>query len=371
MHIRPKLFLLIFAIALGSLLLLSIFSYWQNTRESSLRDNLRRDADWIALRINFALSEREASLIQLARSSALRDYLQSHPPRPEFKRAFGASGKANSTSGTSHPAELPGELRTTITAFLLENRNHYGAFAGLNMAAEPLFRAAITSGDASRTNEPPTVTFQTENLPPNNGGPESIGGDIKFIGARDGTPLSTLIERGPVGPALRFTVPVLGNEPAVVVGALVVDLRLDQLFKERASDVVGALNGAPTGMETSRVVIVVHHDGQIYYHSNKTLNYQSVASAMPDFKPIADAMMAGGTGAMFYESSNHDRWLASYRPLGQLDLALAVATNYTGALQPARRALLVNILASILIAFMAALALTVIAQQLGNADLAP
>jgi len=362
LHIRPKLFFLIFAIALASLLLLSIFSYWQNTRESSLRDNLRRDADWIALRINYALSEREASLIQLARTGALRDYLQSHPPGPEVKQAFGTPGAANKT-GATHPAELPAELRTTITAFLFENQLHYGAFAGLNMAGEPLFRAVITSGDASRTIEPPAITFQTDNLPANNGGPESIGGDMKFIGARDGTPLRTLVERGPMGPTLRFTVPVLGNEPAVVVGALVVELKLDKLFKEQASDVVGALNGAPTGMQTSYVVIVLHHDGQIYYDSNKALSYQSVASAMPDFKPIADAMMAGGTGAMFYESSNHDRWLASYRPLGQLDLALAVATDYTSALQPARRALLVNILASILIAFIAALALTLIAQQ--------
>ncbi len=363
MRIRPKLFFLIFAIALASLLLLSILGYWQNTGASSLRDNLRRDADWIALRINFALSEREAGLIRLARTSALRDYLQSHRPRPEVKRGLGPPGAVNKRPGNTPSVELPGELRITITDFLLENQKYYGSVASLNMVSEPLFRATITPADSQERKETPAVSFQTQDLPPNNGGPDSIGGDIKFIGARDSTPLRALIERGPMGPTLRFTVPVLGNEPAVVVGALVVDLKLDRLFQEQASDVVGALNGAPTGMQTSRVVIVLHHDGQIYYHSNQPLSYQSVAGALPDFKPVADAMIAGGSGAMFYESSNRDRWLASYRPLGQLDLALAVATDYTSALQPARRALLINILASLLIASLAALALTLVSQQ--------
>jgi len=399
LKVRPKLFLLIFAIAFASLMLLSAVSYWQSSRaiEASLRDDLRRDADWLALRINFGLSERETSVVMLARTSALRDYLRCHPPNLWVTRtaasppnASRVSKVATSTAGERAPLRqllenfqkrlagcggnrqdnsVPDELGGTFTAFLLENRKYYGPVSVLNINSVPLFRGTITQTASTKPNETASVTFQTQDLPYNTaGGPDSIGGDSSFISARDGTPLRALIDRGPLGPILRYTVPVLpGNEDASrglypVLGALVVDLRLDQLFEEHASDVVGTLNGAPTGMQTSRVVVVLHHAGRIYYHSNETLKYQPITSAMPHFKPVTEAMVSERAGAMFYESSNH-RSLAAYRPLGQFDLSLAVASDYAAALQPARRSLLLNIFVSVLIALIAALGLTLIAQR--------
>lgn len=368
MKVRPKLFLLIFGIAFASLLLVCVFGYWQNSRaiESSLRNDLRRNADWIALRINFALSERETGLVMLARTSALREYLQRHPSLPG-KKAVEAD-QATSKVSENTVAEVPEALQAAITAFLLENQEYYSSIGCLNIESRPLFRAQIAPSDGSQPNRTSSVTFQTQNLPANSG-PEGIGGDINFKNARHDTPLRQLIEGGPLGPTVRYTAPVLANESAVVLGALVVDLKLDQLFKEHTSDVVGALNGAPTGMQTSRMVVVLHEAGRIYYHSNSALSYQPIASAMPDFKPVAGAMMAGGSGVESYQSSNHDRWLAAYRPLGQMNLALAVTTDYTAALQPARRALLLNILFALLIAVLAALALALIAQR-GSGSLA-
>jgi signal transduction histidine kinase len=162
---------------------------------------------------------------------------------------------------------------------------------------------------------------------------------------------------------VQYKVPVLENETGLARGALTADLRLDQLFKEQASDVIGALNGAPTGMQTSRVVVVLNGDGRIYYHSNGIVNYQPVASALPEFKTMATAMTAGETGAGFYDASDGHRWLASYRPLGQNDLALAVVTDYSRALAPARDQLLRSTLLALAIALLAAAALTYLVQR--------
>ncbi|MEO8436113.1 MAG: ATP-binding protein [Pyrinomonadaceae bacterium] len=360
MKVRPKLFLIIFAITLAALLVLNALSYWQNTRdaEARLRDDLRREADQIARQITFTLIDREASLKVLAQTAALRVYLQSHPPKALIKEGAVAGKPLTDGPETDPVVALPAELGGIMTAFLIESREHYGSLACLNQAGEPLFHAVMnTSG--SQVDERPSVNLITQNLPPGN----SIGGNTHFIGARDGIPLRDLINHESFGPTLRYTVPVLGSEAGAVVGALVVDLKLSPLFKQLAGHQMGAPGATKTGSPASRVVIVLHQAGRIYYHSNETLSYQSVRDALPGFQPVAQAMRAEGAGTMFYETADRDRWLASYRSLGQMDLSLAVAANYQQELQPAKRSLMGGLLLSLPLAIAAALALTLIAQR--------
>jgi signal transduction histidine kinase len=271
--------------------------------------------------------------------------------------------------GNPQDATVSAELRGSLTTFLLENEKYFGPVFVLQDSSVPLLRGTIAQISSTQPNETASVSFQTKGLPANNVGPDSVGGDIRFRSARDETPLRTLIERGPWGSTVRYTVPIVpGNEDVSrelfpAWGALVVDLKLDQLFKEQAGDVERTLNGVPTGMQTSRVVIILHQSGRVYYHSNAAVNYQPVASSLPDFKTVANAMMAEETGARFYEASDGDRWLASYRPVGQYDLSLAVVTDYSRALAPLRQELLFNFLVSLLLALLAAGALTFIAQR--------
>jgi signal transduction histidine kinase len=399
LNIRPKLFLLVFALALAALLALCVVSYWQSTREreSALRESLRRDADWIAIRLTHALTERESSLTILAQSSALRTYLRCHPPVSVFYKTAMPLGdrpvpgvptsEAGNNDGLgqvldSHKKRIagcggrqtdkstPADLAGVLTAFLVENRKYYGPLSVLNSAADPVIRAQVIQNDSSNQNEAPVVTFQTDNLPTNRaGGPDSIGGDESFVSARDPRSVRVLVERGPVGASVRYTVPVLpGLDDLLrdssyrVLGALVTDFKLDQLFKEQVSDIVGALNGAPTGLQTSREVIILDHAGTIYYCGSLG-SFQPVATAMPGFKPVAAAMMADETGAQFYPHADGHRWLASYRPLGQHDLLLAVTTDYSRAVGPVRQELLRNLLFSLVIALVVALPLTLIAQR--------
>lgn len=400
MKIRPKLFLLIFAVTFASLLLLCGFSYWQSSRaiEASLRDDLRREADWLAQRIDLALRQRENGLVILARTRPLRDYLRCHPPTQAVASttaspatARKALPDATSTAVEGNPVEqllqnlrkrlagCPGnpqdrsvspEMGGTFAAFMLENRHYYGPISVLDGQSVPLFQARIAETASTKPIDTDAVTFQTQDLPLNNSGPDSISGDSKFVHARDERPLSTLLDGGPMGPTLLYTVPVLSGpedplrEAYPVLGALVVNLKLDQLFKEQASEVEGTLHGAPTGLQTAREVIVLQTTGRrIYYHSNSALSHQLIASAMPDFQPVADAMIARERDARFYDAANNDRWLAAYRPLDQFDLSLAVASNYTRAAAPANRAFLINLLVSVLIAFAGGVLLTLIAQR--------
>jgi len=363
LNIRPKLIFLTFAVALAALLLLSGANYWQHTRslEAMLRDNLRRDADWIALRINSALDEHESRLQLLAETPAMREYLRCRST-PTSALVGGPQAIASGCRPQSKDEILPDDLRAAVMTFSRANQKHYESIAGKDSQGKIIFRVTIGSPVIEVSNSTPSVILE----PGDAGAPgsqESVSGVSPEERSTQTTPQRSLIGRGSAGATVQYTLPVLASERGVVVGALVADLRLDQLFKEQSSDVVGALNGSPTGMQTSRLVIILHRLGEIYYHSNEIVNYQPVANALPEFRTVANAMMAGETGARFYDASDGDRWLASYRPLGQHDLSIAVVTDYSRALAPARDQLLLNILLSLAIALLAAAALTFIAQR--------
>jgi signal transduction histidine kinase len=373
--LRPKLFLLISAIAFAGLLLLCLLNYWQDTRqsESALRDSLRRDADWIAIRLNTELNEREAGLSALAQNSLLGSYLRCHPPVPannDLLRPTLTLQKPAPECARQHSESVPLDLANVLGQFLMANSMYYGPLSVLNSSG-----AVVLSSQPDRVAKHPnqdgvpTVTFRTEALPGNaRNGTQSIGADAGFVNARNNSPLRTFRESG-AGTSIQYTIPVLRasddrlRESSPVLGAVVIDLKLDQLFKEQVSDVVGTLNGVPTGTQTDRAVVVLQKSGRVYYHSSAPVSYQPVATSLPDFMPVATPMMAEETGARFFQASDGHRWLAAHRPLGQLDLSLAVTTDYSRAIAPANQELLRNFLFSLPIALLVAVPLTLIAQR--------
>jgi signal transduction histidine kinase len=373
--LRPKLFLLISAIAFAGLLLLCLLNYWQDTRqsESALRDALRRDADWIAIRLNHGLNEREAALSALAENSLLGSYLRCHPPVPannDLSRPTLTLQEPAPECDRQPKESVPPDLKNVLGQFLLANSMYYGPLSVLNSSGAVLLSAQPERvAKHPNQNGVPTVVFRTEAFPDNTrNGAQSIGADADFVNARNNSPLRTFRESG-AGTSIQYTIPVLRasddqlRESNPVLGAVVIDLKLDQLFKEQVSDVVGALNGVPTGTQTDRAVVVLQKSGRVYYHSSAPVSFQPVATSLPEFMPAAKPMMAEETGARFFPASDGHRWLAVYRPLGQLDLSLAVTTDYSRAIAPANQEVLRNFLFSLPIALLVAVPLTLIAQR--------
>lgn len=110
------------------------------------------------------------------------------------------------------------------------------------------------------------------------------------------------------------------------VGFLIADLRLDFLFAEAAAR-----------SDAANEMIVLQQSGEILFHENKALQYQRVATALPEFQPIANAMTAGQSGQQFYRAANGQEWLAVYAPLTPMGLSSAIGVNYSNAVAPNRR----------------------------------
>lgn len=406
LRFRFRLFFIFLAGVLLPLLLLCLIVYVSGRRavEAQLRNELERDALTLTREVNAALREHQAALVALAHTPSIHDYVQAHPgPSIVFRNendatrknvreggeaiAFGkvSSGAATLKDRTVAPlrslhsddeeaAALPQDLRADVSAFLLNNQKSYSAIACLKEGGStPLFRAEIIRNkESNEASESAKIRFQTTDLPSNDGGVGSIGG--AWLGLQD-APVRTLVTRGPDGAAVRYTVPVPIKVPDPLDGgeydargALVADLKFDSLFNEPANRLVGVLpfaarntNGAtPT---PQRIVIALHNSGQIFYHTNDALRYQAVSGAMPAFKPIADTMIDGGSGARFYDLPDGTRWLAVYNQLGALDLSIAVSGNETAALLDVSRAAKMNVALSLLFGALTALLLSLLVDR--------
>lgn len=334
MGMRLKIFLIFLACGLTPMLLLCVYNYLSGTRavESMLLERVERDSFGMAHAINADLRDREEDLISLARSTALQNYVRD-----------------NSLTN----AALTEELRAQVTSFLLNNQRYYRALTCFSSVGAPLFYAEISPNDHQ-------VTFRTEAFYRNE------GQDSSAFHAQQETPLRKLVEHGPFGAALRYTVPVLtkssdaaNNNQADANGALALDLKLDTIFKDVTTG-LAELSSSSVPVTNRRMVLALHSSGLIFYHSNAALHYQPVASAMPNFKGVAEAMMRGEMGEQFFEASDGDRWLVSYRPLGALDLSVAAAEDYTKAVSDVRRTFIFSLAASITVGLLLAAILTLI-----------
>ncbi len=335
MGMRLKIFLIFLACGLAPMLLLSVYNYFSGTRavESMLLERVERDSSGMAHAINADLRAREEDLISLARSAALQNYVRDN-------------------SATN--AALTEELRAHVTSFLLNNKRYYKALTCFSSAGAPLFYAEISPNDHQ-------VTFQTEAFYRNDAEQDSSA-----FHARQETPLRKLIEHGPFGAALRYTVPVLtkssdtaNNNQADANGALALDLKLDTVFKDVTTG-LAELSSSASPVANKRTILVLHSSGLIFYHSNAALHYQPVTSAMPNFKGAAEAMMRGEAGEQFFEAADGDHWLVSYRPLGTLDLSVAAAEDYTKAVSDVRRTFILSLAASATAGLLLAIVLTLV-----------
>lgn len=304
MGIRPRTVLILLGAGVLVLVALGVFNFLHSASvlETELRGEMKRDALGITRHIETSLREREQAIVALADSTFVRSYLRS------------AMERSTAAAGDLRP--LQGEAE--VQGFLQHHAKDFAAVTCLKTDRQPLFRAELSDGN--------TVRFQTENLLPG-----SIEPDERVWTVDAGTPLRSPLRREAYGAGLRYTVPVSTSEAvADARGALIVDLRLDSLLDE-AADVYPPVP-TPEFTPSQRLVIVLDRAGNVIYHTNAALKYQSVTAAMPpSFAPVASAIKEGQAGWQSYDSAEGDRWLAVYQPVKSLDLSVAIAGNYSSA----------------------------------------
>jgi signal transduction histidine kinase len=316
---RSKILLLFFVVAVVPLIALSFISHRKGVRaiEDRVRGEVEREAQAIARDVNARLGEREEALISLARSPAVRDYVKSGVSQQSNASAnlSQAVSEPQAPGGASIPKEVEGEVRALIQS----GPKYYASIACLNSNRQPLFRARLNKSEGEAR-----VRFQTRDFLP-----EELKLDERVWSVSEQTPLRSDIKRGAI---LRYTIPVFIEEGNMTAqrGALIVELGLDALLSDAASNVTGATLSSP------RSVVMIDTAGNAVYHSNVALKFQPVMTGMsPSFKPIMEAMAAGRSGSQFYKSPGDESDLiAAYQPLSTLGLSIAVAGDYSEAVRP-------------------------------------
>jgi signal transduction histidine kinase len=342
MGTRSKILLIFFAVGVVPVVALSVVNYRSGVRaiEARLRGEVEREAQGIARDVSTRLREREDALAALARSPALRDYVREGGTKPIAIAASSYRAQPlesapplvnispSSLSGSKTEGDIPKDVQGEVRAFILDGQKYYVAVACLDVAKQPLFRAELNkSGDAL------PVRFQTRDFLP-----ESIQPNERVWAVAEQTPLRSDIKKQNFGSMLRYTIPVFieeGNAPAQR-GALIVDLKLDTLLNDAASNVADpSQSRASEPSSPPRLIIILDRAGNAIYHSNDALKHQPVMPRMPpSFEPIMEAMAKDRGGWQYYESAEGDDLIAAYQPLAPLELSIAVAGNYSAAVRP-------------------------------------
>src|SRR5205085_6341530 len=309
MSIRAKLLLVFIVLGLVPMLLLSIGYYHSGTRavERLLRADVTYRAAHTAGALNRMLADREASLSELARTRALRDYLREQQAQVDAA----ASATTTQTPTTSAAAD---DARATLESFVRTSPTYFAALTLVSAGQQTTIRAAPVITDGVVTFKPSEVLARSVPL------------DGRVWATNKQQPLRSAITRAPFGAALNYTVPVFADQsaPDKPTGAIVAELKLDALLDRIEAEQTG-VSGARA--ETQRFVVVLDRNGQIIYHTNPALKYSPATNAIAGFAAIAQAMRLGARGTEFFTNQKGARWLAAYQPIENLDLSVAVAAN--------------------------------------------
>jgi signal transduction histidine kinase len=316
--IRPKLFLIFFALGVAPMLSLSVLLYWNGVRsvETLLRSEVEGDAEGIVRGVEANLRERELGLVSLANSAALQDYvfggnagLASTTTGRGERKPFAASNLSAST--------VPAKVQAEVRAFLLGKPKRYVSLTFINAARAPVFRAEPGEKE---------VRFQTEGILPG-----ALAADERVWTTTEQTPLRSPMAKDSLNANIRYSVPIFataedGLAPKLL-GVLIAELNGDELFKEAAE------TRTDEAQSPSRFVIILDKAGNILHHTNVTHWHQPVNDRMPaSFKETAAAMMAGESGWKFHEMDGA-RWLLAYRPVAPLGISVGVGGDYTSAVR--------------------------------------
>ena len=336
MLIRPKLFLKFLAICGTPLVLLAIFNYWNNVRaaRSVLRSDVSAGLATVTAELNECLTERENDLIQLARSDALRDFIQ--------EQAKQSPSPADQDSRLNNlKVELAPVMsdRTRFVNLIIYYNGH-----------QPVFWVERKQGEQDRID----LVFHDKDFPPRLPKPDDRAAASNTVVR---SPLS--ITASGVSSKLTAIVPTTGSGEQPALGSLVAEQDLAALFSEAAKrwEVVPFTTDAKNA-PISRGVVILDSSGRILYHPNQTLLHQSVTEEMPYFSSVAQRMLSHQLGVETFTSATGDESEAAFAVFPALDVSIATIRNAHPALAAARQAGWIVLMASILLGLVAALVFT-------------
>lgn len=352
MSIRAKLLIVFLAFGVTPMLALGVLNYTRGVRtvENLLRRDVEESAARVAKSIEDNLARRQTNLEEQANAPLLREHMARR----------GEAGEAART-------DVPRDLRDDLGSFFREYRAYYEAITCVDAAGRPLFRVrqTIDKGVYEETKFDSPAEISTDSLPT----------EVAAWRAGDAASLRTQrsdARREGYGLAVHYILPIIVSDK--VRGALVADLKLDPLFAEaegaHAASIRSTVAQAASedAQPKSRVVMIINGDGQVVYHTNRTLQFQAVASAMPYLGEIAERMKRAaregtGGGAALYKNDAGEEWLAAYRPLPGLHLAVAVAGDYSEAVEGLRSAGRIGVALSLVTALIAAGLLSLLVER--------
>lgn len=334
MLIRPKLFLKFLALCGIPLVLLAIFTYWNNVRaaRSVLRSDVSAGLATVSAELNECLTERENDLIQLARSAALRDFIRE---------------KAKQSPSPADQDNLLNNLKVELAPVM--SHTHFASLIIYDNGHQPMFWVERKQGEQERID----LVFHDKNFPSRLAKPDDRAAAANTVSR---SPLS--ITASGVSSKLTTIIPARDSgEPPL--GKMVAEQDLAALFSEAAKrwEVVPFTTDAKTA-PVSRGVVILDSSGRILYHPNQTLLHQPVTEAMAYFSSVAQRMLSHQAGVQTFTSATGDESEAAFAVFPALDVSIATTRNAHPALAAARQAGWVVLMASILLGLVAALVFT-------------
>jgi signal transduction histidine kinase len=264
MPIRAKLVIVVFVFAILPMFLL--WARWQGTAVGTITRMLQQDADSrareISANLDRQLKEHESQLTELAKQPALQAYA----------RALAQNSRA-----------LPdGQLRVTLSAFLLAHQQQYLAFAALNRDSATLFKIEAKSGASG--------VLQPYLADKNFGEEDSLDATAALT---SGENFVSEIAPGNGNPFLWVVVP-LRNEANELTGALAGKLSVNELL----TAAVGPRSQPITDLKAParqlwRETLVLSPQGTVLYAADVTKQGRSYTEAFAKFQRPFAALLRG------------------------------------------------------------------------------
>jgi signal transduction histidine kinase len=342
MGLRLKLILVVVVLGFIPVLLIGGLMYRESIEsiELRLRSDAERDANGIASRIETTLRESEIALAELARSPAIRNFVGSADDSSQLQKPDKRDNKLREIDARQGQTkrDLPDELKESIRAFVLSNPDRYSSITCLSTSREPLYRVepVRTDNGVGKTANNVNVNFKTENFVRS-----ALNVDPRVWTTSEQTPLRSPLAIEPQGATLNYSIPIfqIGAGEGVPRGALIVGLNCNALFDEAIREHFNPglqASATSSAITSKRFVIVLDNSGDVLYHTNQVYRHQKVHSALPTFKDVSSAMIAGESGSKFF-SKDGSAWLVAYRPAAGLTSSVAVCENYTVATAGVKR----------------------------------
>lgn len=315
MSLRAKIVAVILtAVALMWALSAYLFVRGERSVEGLLRERVQMRAAQTSTRVDAALRDYEADLLELAEEPKLRAYVATAP---------------------AAPTPPPEEVRAVAVALLANGDGHLISLTCLGAGGLPLFRAWNDAPESSRA----AVKFQTSDFITS-----GLRADEGVWNLKQPVALRSQATQEPYGSGVRATVPVFAAETgdAQPSGALVLEVHLDALCAwadsgmssdERTSDV---FTSSLTGAE---IVLALDNLGRVVYHTNALLRNRPADEALPYLRAVREKIARGERGEAEYDDApNGDHWIAALSPVEGTNVTVAAAANQTRADAELRRA---------------------------------